>query len=399
MAQKNVNQTGDLPVRWEGKTRILVGFFLVVGCALAFVLISPVFTILAIGFIFSFVLFYPVKTIAKRMPKHYTLALVIVFLIVALLLISAILGVGKNLVSQAQNLIDQLGNISISQIQTTLSSAGINVDQISSKISSSTLVKDLGGKAPSGDSASQLAGLVSSVVNALKGAVLGAAGGIANLFTGMFIGFLLMLNMHGGRGKLSAWVPQNMQVEIKSLLSAMDQMWVRYMLVQVIYASCIAAGSLILFILLGVPAPLLMAVVAGLLSIVPIVGGLLGSFVIAIPCLMLGSTKFTDISNGQFALLVLILQMLITQAVYFGIGLPLTGKMVKLPVVVVMLGAMIGISTGNLMVAFLAVPLISTFKVLGSYLLAKALNLEKAPVDEFEAEQDPGFFNQLMVPD
>jgi predicted PurR-regulated permease PerM len=114
---------------------------------------------------------------------------------------------------------------------------------------------------------------------------------------------------------------------------------------------------------------------------------------------MLGSTKFADISNVQFALLVLVLQMLITQAVYFGIGLPLTGKMVKLPVVVVMLGAMIGLSTGNLMIAFLAVPVISTFKVLGAYLLAKALNLEKAPVDEFEAEKDPGFFNQLMTPD
>jgi ABC-type multidrug transport system fused ATPase/permease subunit len=199
MAQKNVNLTGDLPVRWEGKTRILVAFFLVVGCALAFILISPVFTILAIGFIFSFILFFPVKSIAKRMPKHYALALVIVFLLVALVLAGVILGVAKNLVSQAQNLIDQLENVSISQIQSTLSSAGINVDQISSKISSSTLIKDLGGEAPSGDSASQLAGLVSSVLNALKGAILGAASGIANLFTGLVIGFLLMLNMHGSR--------------------------------------------------------------------------------------------------------------------------------------------------------------------------------------------------------
>lgn len=399
MAPKNQNQTSELSVRWEGKTRILVAFFLIVGCALAFVLVSPVFTILAIGFIFSFILYYPVNAIAKRMPKHYVLALVIVFLIVALLLVSMILGVGKNLVSQAQNLIDQLGNLSISQIQSTLSSAGINVDQISSKITSSTLVKDLGGKTPSGDSASQLAGLVSSVVNTLIGAIKGAVGGIANLFTGMFIGFLLMLNMHGGRGKLSAWVPQNMQTEIKSLLSAMDQMWVRYMLVQVIYGSCIAAGSFILFILVGVPAPLVMAVIAGLLSIVPIIGGLLASFAIAIPCLVLGSTKFTEMPNGQFALLVLLVHLIITQAIYFGIGLPLTGKMVKLPVVVVMLGAMIGISTGNLMVAFLAVPIISTFKVIGSYLLAKALNLERAPIDEFEAGKDPGFFNQLMIPD
>ena len=93
---------------------------------------------------------------------------------------------------------------------------------------------------------------------------------------------------------MAAWVPPNMQVDFKSLLSAMDQMWVRYMLVQVIYGSCIAAGSFLIFILLGVPAPLPLAIVSGLLSIVPIIGGLLASFVIAIICLMLGSTKFTE---------------------------------------------------------------------------------------------------------
>jgi predicted PurR-regulated permease PerM len=399
MPQKNQNPTGDLPVRWEGKTRILVAFFLVMGCALAFVVISPVFTILAIGFIFSFILFYPVKAIAKRMPKHYVLALVIVFLLVALILLFAIISVSKNLISQAQDLVDQLENLSISQVQSALSSAGINAGQLSSKISSNTLIKDLGGQVTAGDSSTLLAGLVSSVATRLKGSITSAASGIANLFTGLVIGFLLMLNMHGGRGKLAAWIPPNMQVDLKSLLSAMDQMWVRYMLVQVIYASCIAAGSFIIFILLGVPAPLPLAIVSGLLSIVPIIGGLLASFVIAIPCLMLGSTKFTDVSNVQFALIVLILQLLVTQGVYFGIGLPLTGKMVKLPVVVVMLGAMIGISTGNLLVAFLAVPIISTVKVFGSYLLAKALNLDKAPIDEFEVEKEPGFFNQLMTPD
>lgn len=399
MPQKKESLTADLPVHWEGKTRMLVAFFLVVGCALAFVVISPVFTILAIGFIFAFILFYPVKAIAKRMPKHYTLALVIVFVLVALVLLFAIVSVSKNLISQTQNLVDQLENLTISQVESSLSSVGINVGQISSKIPSNTLIKDLGGQIPAGDSSTLPAGLVSSVATRLTGSIAGAATGIANLFTGLFIGFLLMLNMHGGRGKMAAWVPPNMQVDFKSLLSAMDQMWVRYMLVQVIYGSCIAAGSFLIFILLGVPAPLPLAIVSGLLSIVPIIGGLLASFVIAIICLMLGSTKFTDISNVQFALIVLVLQVLVTQGVYFGIGLPLTGKMVKLPVVVVMLGAMIGISTGNLLVAFLAVPLISTFKVFGSYLLAKALNLEKAPIDEFEVDNDPGFFNQLMTPD
>ena len=177
MPQKKESLTADLPVHWEGKTRMLVAFFLVVGCALAFVVISPVFTILAIGFIFAFILFYPVKAIAKRMPKHYTLALVIVFVLVALVLLFAIVSVSKNLISQTQNLVDQLENLTISQVESSLSSVGINVGQISSKIPSNTLIKDLGGQIPAGDSSTLPAGLVSSVATRLTGSIAGAASG------------------------------------------------------------------------------------------------------------------------------------------------------------------------------------------------------------------------------
>jgi hypothetical protein len=59
---------------------------------------------------------------------------------------------------------------------------------------------------------------------------------------------------------------------------------------------------------------------------------------------------------------------------------------------------MIGLSTGSILIAFLSVPLISTAKVFGSYALAKALNLETPPTDQFAQDSDPGFFSQLMIP-
>jgi predicted PurR-regulated permease PerM len=132
--------------------------------------------------------------------------------------------------------------------------------------------------------------------------------------------------------------------------------------------------------------------------VIPIIGGVLGSLVIAVNCLIFGSTRFTTMSPTMFALIVLVLELLISQGIYFFIGLPLTGKMVKLPMVVVLVGAMIGFSTGSILVAFLAVPLISTAKVIGSYLLVKVMNLDRPAVEPVEDKGDPGFFNQLMIP-
>lgn len=373
VSQSNPIQPDAKPTHWESRTRILVAFFLVVGLVFALSLLSPIFELLAVGFISAFILFYPVKGLARWLRGRYSLALVIVFLLVGVLaVVLTLTGAGK-LIAEAQSLGTALGQVNIPLLKTLTSFLPSSVtDQMSSLFSF-------------------LAGVIASSVKSFMST-------ISILFMGLVIGFLLMLNMHGGRGQLIIWVPQALRTEITLLLASMDQMWVRYMLVQVIYGSCIAAGSFLIFILVGAPAPLPMALAAGVLSIVPIIGGVLASLVIAIPCLALGSTKLTSFSNLQFALFVLLLHMLMTQAVYYGIGLPLTGKMVKLPVVVVMLGAMLGLSTGNFMIAFLAVPVISTVKVIGSYLLAKALDMDENPSQGFQLDKDPGFFSQLMFP-
>jgi predicted PurR-regulated permease PerM len=370
------NDNSPLPQKtyssWDGKTRILAAFFLVVFGVLAITLIKPVFAIVVLGFLFSFILFYPIKAVAKKMPKHYTLAEGIIFLVVIILFVFIIFGLLQNIIAEAQKLGAALGNVDQAKVQ-NLISASPNVY-------------------------SWLTGFIKSISSSLISTTAGLVNGTATLFTGIFVAFLLMMNMHGGRGKMTAWVPAAFTHDTRQLLSAMDQMWVRYMLVQVIYATCNAVAAYLLFLIAGVPYPLPLALIVGVLSVIPVVGGILGSVIIGAACLVLGSTKFTTIANWQFALIVMTIQFLISQGIYLFIGLPLTGRMVKLPIVVVLIGAMIGLSTGNILIAFLSVPLISTAKVFGSYLLAKALDLETNPIEEFKEEKEPGFFSQLMAP-
>jgi predicted PurR-regulated permease PerM len=371
MNQTENIQTTKSPSRWDKSTRILAAFFLVLFSMIALLFLKPVFSVVVLGFLFSFILFTPIRALEKRMPKRYVLAEAIIFLAVILLFVFLLFSLLQNIVADAQKLGEVLWSIDSTKLHILISFT------------------------PTIDS--QLLGFIKSIASTLLGSVTGLINGTATLFTGIFIAFLLLMNMHGGRGKMIAWIPSEYADDTRNLLSALDQMWVRYMLVQVIYAACNAGAAYLLFIITGAPYPAPLAIIVGVLSVIPVVGGILGSLVIGAVCLVTGSTKFTTMPNWQFALIVMTIQFLISQGIYLFIGLPLTGKMVKLPIVVVLVGAMIGLSTGNILVAFLSVPLISTAKVIGSYLLAKALNLENPPVDRFAQEKEPGFFSQLMI--
>ena len=248
-------QTKPAPT-WEKNTRMLIAFFLILFGIFAVTLIKPVFDVVVVGFLFSFILYLPINALSKKFRGRFILAESIIFFLVALLFAFLIFNFLRNIVADTQNLSQALLSINTTSLVNILPTQG-NI-------------------------ASQLQQVTASVATGLIKILGELVNGVVTLFTGLFIGFLLMMNMHGGRGILVSWVPESMTGEIKSLLTSMDHMWVRYMLVQVVYASCIAGASYLLFLILGVPYPLPMAIVIGVLSVIPIIGGVLGSLVIAV---------------------------------------------------------------------------------------------------------------------
>jgi predicted PurR-regulated permease PerM len=141
----------------------------------------------------------------------------------------------------------------------------------------------------------------------------------------------------------------------------------------------------------------LMAVLTGIISLIPSVGGLIASLVVSIPCLILGSTVFLDMSNTTFALLVLGVNVLVTQFTYNFIALPIVGRYVKLPVSLVFVAVLVGLGFGSPVLAFLIVPILSTLRVAGSYILSKAMGREPFPGEMLPESPQPGFFSQLYI--
>ncbi len=140
-----------------------------------------------------------------------------------------------------------------------------------------------------------------------------------------------------------------------------------------------------------------MAVVTGFVSLIPSIGGLLASLIVAVPCLLLGSTVFVDMPNKVFAFLVMVINVIITQVTYNFFALPIVGKFVKLPTVVVFVGVLVGFALGSIVLAFLSVPILSTARVTGSYFLSKVLKRDPFPDETVPDSPEPGFFSQLLL--
>jgi predicted PurR-regulated permease PerM len=170
------------------------------------------------------------------------------------------------------------------------------------------------------------------------------------------------------------------------------------MLAQVIYGSLLALVSLVQYTLMGVPFPVAMSLLTGVISLIPTLGGLLSSVIVASFCLIFGSSVFVDMSNGAFALLVVTIDVLKTQITYNFIALPIVGRYVKLPVSVVFVGVLVGLAFGSIILAFLVVPILSTLRIIGSYILSKVMGREPFPGETVPDPPEAGFFSQLLIP-
>jgi predicted PurR-regulated permease PerM len=363
--------SGEQPAQWATATRYVAAAFLILAIGVLLVFLVPVISTVALGFIFAFLMYLPVRALLKHTHMRYPLAVVLLYLLLIILLV--LLGIaGYSLFHK------NAGNLSA---DLEAASAGLETHKDAIR----QLIADLGASA-----GAWLAGTLGSLVGGVLGLIGLAAGAL-------FFSFLLLLAMGNAQGTLSGWVPSRYRREATLLLTKLDGIWVGYMVAQVIYGVALGVFSFFEYALIGVPSPFVMAVLTGFISLIPTIGGLLASVIVAIPCLLLGSTVLTDMPNLTFALLVLGINVVITQVTYNFLALPIVGKFVKLPTALVFVGVLVGVALGSIVLAFLAVPILSTLTTIGGYILSKIARREPFPDEEVPDPPKPGFFSQLLI--
>ena len=70
---------------------------------------------------------------------------------------------------------------------------------------------------------------------------------------------------------------------------------------------------------------------------------------------------------------------------------------VLMAMTVVFVGVLIGVALGSIILAFLAVPILSTVTIVGGYIVAKIAQREPFPGETLPDPPEAGFFSQLLI--
>lgn len=182
----------------------------------------------------------------------------------------------------------------------------------------------------------------------------------------------------------SLW-PAALRTEVVELRQEVDSVWRAFFVGQIILAFVVALLFAVVGALVGLPFPLAMAVLAGLLEFVPSLGHGIWMVTAALLMLIHGSTWLPIPPWAAAALIVAI--HLVFQQVDLNYLIPrLVGRRVRLHPAVVIVGVFAGAIAAGVLGVVLAAPVIATARVLGRYLQANLYDGDRTPPVTVPAE-------------
>ena len=376
---------GPDPSVWGTPLRLFgVGMAFIILFVLAIVF-APVANIILLGFVFAFI-FHATARAAGRFMHNYRFATIVIYLLVVLVGLTIILSLASRLVGDARSLAAGVENAA------TAIQSGSPVQGVSQDVAA--LLKDLGYSSVA-QAAMDLIERLFDSISADLSSVIGVIGvvGVALLFA-----FMLQLSLYSSRKTALAWVPDPQRRDTWLLLAKFDQTWAGYLIAGVIFASVLAALSFVQYNLMNVPFPLLLGILTGILTLIPSIGGLMATVLVFVICIALGPTAPMNMDNVTFALAVAVVNAVLTQGTYYFVGLPITGRGVRLPIAIVLIGSMAGLATGNLFFAWLTVPIIASLRFGFGFLMSKANGRDPFPGETMPDKPSHGFLSQLLWP-
>ncbi|MBN1992843.1 MAG: AI-2E family transporter [Anaerolineae bacterium] len=173
-------------------------------------------------------------------------------------------------------------------------------------------------------------------------------------------------------------VPEAYRPEIATLLNRLSVTWRAYFRGQIILMFTVGTITLIGNSALGLPGAFSLAVIAGLLELIPN----FGPFIAVVPAIvvaLLQGSAYWEVNNFIFALMVIGFYILVQQVENNFIVPRVLGGAVKLHPLVIMGGVVVGATVAGIAGALLAAPVIASGKEIMSYLYAKILGQDPFP--------------------
>jgi predicted PurR-regulated permease PerM len=409
---------------------------LIVGGLFFATMLAPVIQMLTIAFLLAFLLFIPARTLTRRVRLPYTVSVIVVYLILIVVIIASILLLIPAMVDGVESLSNGFRD-GVARLETELEpylQDGVNtvnifgvdldiafiLDPVRQALGAYTQITQaeelevpgedsdtpstVGPTAPTRPTVSlgssdlrawidSLFSLAGTVTETLTSAIAGVTGLITGTLLALFISFLVLLDIPTSARTLDRWVPDTYNREYSLLVHKIVRVWNGFFKGQVIIGVMIGILTWLQLSLMGVAQPAVLAVTIGAISLIPTIGGFIALVPLAIVPLLNGSSVFTTMPNGFFALFVIVVNLFISQIIWNVVAPKILGDALDLPLPVIIVGVFIGAAVGGILGAFLVAPIMGTLRHIVLYVIAK-INMR----DPFPGEEAPFVFGEPMFP-
>lgn len=323
--------------------RQLVIIGLLIGIVYALTLLAPVVRLLSMTFLPSLVMFALSSFLVRRFNLPYRPAVVLCYLLVIVIVgvalarfIPASADAANTLRDTAEQRYSQLqdalqhytpdqGVVTILGIRVDLNFA---IDPVRSLVLGSS-------QNTTGNTAllntTDLRQLVTTMTEMLTSAVSGVTGSVSVILMALFISFLVRLDLPTLSHALPGWIPPAYHRETSLLVHQIGVVWNGFFRGQALIAVIIAVLTWLQLTLMGVQNTVVVSVFVGIISLIPTLGGIIALVPLAAIALLQGSTVFTDLPNGTFAVLVVVVNLIISQIIWNIVAPKILGDAVNLP--------------------------------------------------------------------
>jgi predicted PurR-regulated permease PerM len=219
----------------------------------------------------------------------------------------------------------------------------------------------------------QLANSLNSALNNFFGgafsAVVSSIERLAQFLLFVIVTFYLLLDAPQIAAYLRRLVPPAHRDEVLDVAQRVNAVLSQYMRAQLILIAIMSTASFIVLSIMGVRFAIVLAPLAGILEIFPIIGPFAAISVVTL--LALFSPPHYGLSHTSSALIIAVVFFIMRQIEDYAVIPSIVGHAVRLHPALVLFAVAAGATFGGALGLFLAVPVTGALKVLGSYMYKK----------------------------
>ncbi len=221
-----------------------------------------------------------------------------------------------------------------------------------------------------------------------------AVGIVAALVTSAIITTLVAMYLNADSGRIHeatlAQFPPGYERDGVMMMAQLKSVWRGYLYGQLINSLITGLFVFIVLWFVGLPGAFLMGMIMLVLNMIPTFGPILAAIPGVLAALLSGSTRWPELENYWFALIVVAIYLLVVQLQANIIAPKVMGTAVNLRPAVVLVGLMVGFQVGGLLGSLLAVPVIASIRDVAVYLWRKLIDTDPWPgEDPVPVSSDP----------